>query len=415
MPEQQIIGDSRCSVSHRNPDSDRIGENVREHTRQQSQRPIQILLACSGIGRVSRGYEVSFEQLFDQLQSGDKYIVYLAQGVKPHQDRHRICPLYFTNASLLARCLAKIPTLRNYSAEEISFAFGLIPFLMSHRVDIIMYSQSWLGIGLFHIRRLFGFRYKLLFSNGGPSGPAGYQGRCDFVQQKLPWVYEQARDLGFPEGRMAVVPNGFCLGANAPTNGTERASARQMLGIPQDKRLILSVAALNRYAKRVDYIIREAAPLILDGTHVLLCLGQEDAETEGIRFEFSELFQRDRLWFKSVKPEEMSSYYRAADVFVSASLYEGFGRGIVEALSFGLPCLLHDHPGFRTLAGEHAEYIDMSQAGALTSALRAEARQTRPLVEGTAAHNYVLDRYDWQKVLSQYEEMFQKCLKIERI
>ena len=379
------------------------------------QIPLKILLACSGIGRVSRGFEVSFEQLYDQLRQNGKYTVYLAQGVKSKQDTRRICPLYFSNTSSLAKCLTKIPKLRNYSTEEISFALGLVPFLITHPVDIIMYSQSWLGIALFHIRRLLGFRYKLLFSNGAPFEPQAYQGRCDFVQQKIPWVCDQARDLGFPENRMTIVPNGFYLGENKPTNLDERTACKQMLGIHRDRRVILSVAALNRHHKRIDYLIREATPLLLDGSHILLCLGQEEAETQGLRLEFSGLLERGCLIFKTVKPEEVVSFFRAADIFVSGSLYEGFGRGVVEALSHGLPCLLHNHPGFKTLAGQYARYIDMSETGALAKALREESRRVHTFEDATAISRYVFDRYDWYNVTPQYEALFQKCLETEMI
>jgi glycosyltransferase involved in cell wall biosynthesis len=380
-----------------------------------AQKPVKILLACSGIGRVSRGFEVSFGQLYDQLRQNDKYTVYLAQGAKSKQDPRRICPLYFSNASWVASFLKKLPLFRNYSTEELSYSLGLLPFLLFHRIDVIMYSQSWLGIGLFHIRRWFGFRYKLLFSNGAPFGPQAYQGRCDFVQQKIPWVYDEARDLGFPESRMAVVPNGFHLEGNAPANLNERPASKQLLGIPRDKRVILSVAALNRHHKRIDYLIREATPLLLDGTHILLCLGQEEAETQGLRLEFSGLLQQGCLIFKKVRPEEVAAYYRAANVYVSGSLYEGFGRGVVEALSHGLPCLLHDHPGFKTLAGQYARYIDMSEAGALTKALREESVRVHTFEDATAISRYVFDRYDWHNVTPQYEALFQKCLEMEMI
>ena len=214
---------------------------------------------------------------------------------------------------------------------------------------------------------------------------------------------------------MAVVPNGFHLEGNAPANLNERPASKRSLGLPDAKRVILGVAALNRHHKRIDYLIREATPLLLDGTHILLCLGQEEAETQGLRLEFSGLLQQGCLIFKKVRPEEVAAYYRAADVYVSGSLYEGFGRGVVEALSHGLPCLLHDHPGFKTLAGQYARYIDMSEAGALTKALREESVRVHTFEDATAISRYVIDRYDWHNVTPQYEDLFQKCLETEMI
>jgi len=60
---------------------------------------------------------------------------------------------------------------------------------------------------------------------------------------------------------------------------------------------------------------------------------------------------RDRIEIpdKPVPPEEMASYYKAADIVLIPSHYEGFGIAAVEAMSWGVPVIASDVGGLREI------------------------------------------------------------------
>ena len=59
-----------------------------------------------------------------------------------------------------------------------------------------------------------------------------------------------------------------------------------------------------------------------------------------------------------IAPDELGSLYRAAELFVFPSVFEGFGLPPVEALGFGLPVLTTRCTSLPEVTRGHAEYID---------------------------------------------------------
>jgi glycosyltransferase involved in cell wall biosynthesis len=106
---------------------------------------------------------------------------------------------------------------------------------------------------------------------------------------------------------------------------------------------------------------------------------------------------------------EIADLYGLADVVVSASLTEGFGLGIVEAMCSGLPVLMHDNEHFRWLAGHHSCHVDMEKPGALAERLRqlsADGEGTRRL--GESLREQACQRFDWSNLKKDYIDMYSR-------
>jgi 1,2-diacylglycerol 3-alpha-glucosyltransferase len=207
--------------------------------------------------------------------------------------------------------------------------------------------------------------------------------------------YTRARPLVRPPHEIRLVPH-FC----APVRdvpASERAALRAAVGVATP-RVVLSVGAINRAHKRMDHVIDEVARLGPDWTLVLCGEAHEPDVLEHGRRALGSRFVATRL-----PRDRMAEAYALADVFVLASTQEGFGIAILEAMSAGLPVLLHDRPLFRWILDDPAACVDMTRPGALADAIAALfADPERPRASGERNRARFRSHFTWQAVRSDY-------------
>jgi len=360
---------------------------------------MKIALACSGVGRELRGFEAFTESLYGALRQYAPHIdatLFQGAGLK---NAHRITVPSLGRYDVPARVFG---TQKAYMLETRSFGMALYPLLRRGRYDVVHYSDLLTGSVLFHLRRNFGGRFKLLYCNGAPSPPVHYHHRCDAAQLLTGPHYEEAVAFGIGEERLFLIPYGVDAEMFSPDVSHSRLKIRSELGIPENAKVILTVAALKREHKRVDHLLREIAQL--NNSLWLVAAGQKTEETDSLREE-AERYLPGRWRFLSWPRERMHLLYTAADAFSLGSLTEGFGLVIVEAMLSGLPILVHDAPVFRWIAG-HSDVrcINMAKQGALAMAL------TEILTNGSCSNSRGegLERFSWERLVGQYLKMYQQ-------
>ena len=118
---------------------------------------------------------------------------------------------------------------------------------------------------------------------------------------------------------------------------------------------------------------------------------------------------KDKVFFKGLQ-SKIESIYENADFLIQGSYVEGFPNVVLEALSFGIPCIVFDAPG------GHKELINEAKNAFFIY------DSDKPNLVLQKAVNYswdrneiqkdVFNRFDSNKILNEYEEMFQKILRI---
>lgn len=144
-----------------------------------------------------------------------------------------------------------------------------------------------------------------------------------------------ARGLGLTlplrcyRGEIAVVPNPVDL----PT--ADRAA--------QDRQ-VPALVAVGRLVplKRVELLV-EAVALVNRHRPVTLSVYGEGPERARLQALVEEAGLTDRVHLHGFA-NDLDRVYGAADAFVHAAEYEGFGNVIVEAMAYGLPCVVTDAP-----------------------------------------------------------------------
>lgn len=363
-----------------------------------------IFLVCTGLGRINRGYETFTQECFDTLKEEKDFQMHLYKGEGYTSHRVHALP-HLHRDTVLAKLMAKFIGKDSYFIEQLTYFFFFVFSILKHRPKVIFYSDFILGTFLFRFKTLFGLKYQLLFSNGAPNGPPF--SRCDYVQQLLPSIRNQALRAGEDPEKHFLVPYGLKI--EEDYKSADKVERRRSLGLPTDKTILLSVGAINKHHKRMDYLVKEVARL--DTSYYLVMLGQSGEETEEVRA-LANAQLANRFTIKTVLPEEVAYYYHAADVFVLCSKIEGFGRVYIEALKFGLPVLAHDYDVSRDVLGNFGYYADFTKENGL-SELLASTCQTlleEKLEDKLDRFNFVKKTYSWGHLKNQYISMLKSVL-----
>jgi 1,2-diacylglycerol 3-alpha-glucosyltransferase len=242
-----------------------------------------VFLACPGLGRINRGYETWANGCFQTLRDEPGFDLYLFKGGGPSSQKE-ITVRNLPRSTSLAEFLANIFKKDGYFVEQFTFFFGFLPYLFTKRPDVIFFSDFFLGTFLWNFRekigKRLGLKYKLVFCNGAPNGPPFT--RCDLVQQLLPCFLKQALDAGEPPEKHFLLPLGLEIEADVIYSKEEKLALRKKLGVPVDRKIVLSIGAVQASHKRMDYLIREMTSLP-KGEYFLVILGQFGPESRQIQ------------------------------------------------------------------------------------------------------------------------------------
>jgi len=290
--------------------------------------------------------------------------------------------------------------------EQITFAIALFPFLILKRIDLVHYSDGTVGNVLARLLRLTGSHVRLLLSNGGPYHPKHFRPGV-FIHQVCKAGFDEALKYGVASSRMHLIPYGI-----APEQFQSLQAPdilRHRFGLPQHKFLILSLAALNREHKRLDYLIREVAAL--HDASVFLCMaGEPTSEAPALRELAAELLP-NRHKFITVPRNAVPELLATADLFVLTSLDEGFGMVLLEASAAGVPVICNDSAHFRWVMGDAAIYSGMAAPGALAASIRQIAGEEEVLQRFSALGKArVEDCYSWKVLVPRYLNMYESVL-----
>jgi glycosyltransferase involved in cell wall biosynthesis len=83
------------------------------------------------------------------------------------------------------------------------------------------------------------------------------------------------------------------------------------------------------------------------------------------------------IWLGDVTDEELASLYRGARCLVYASLYEGFGIPVAEALACDCPVVTSRDSAMSELAGDDATYVDPTDVASIAAGIEKALRPGR--------------------------------------
>ena len=198
-------------------------------------------------------------------------------------------------------------------------------------------------------------------------------------------LMDSLAELGADRQRLHVMRNGVDLERFQPV---DRIEARQHLGLPVDRRILLSVGLLIE--RKGHHIAIEALKQLPE--EVLLVIAGSGPERERLQNLARECGVADRVQFAGQVPnDQLKRWYSAADALVLCSSREGWANVLLEAMACGTPAIATDIWGT-------PEVIQRREAGRLMA-----ARTPHALVD--ACRN-LFDDYPVRGAVRQYAEGF---------
>ncbi len=366
----------------------------------------RIAIVSPGIGRVQRGFERLFGDLFRLMR--DEFDVTLLKGGGTREPDEWVPLFIHRNSPIMSAFPAhKLFGRTPYHSECMLYALGMLPWLRAGRFDIVNTIDPPLTRLLYRMRARFGLSFTLLYTEATAMAPSDYP-PADHTQFISKACFDQALAYGHDPGTMTLLPCGIY--PERFETPLDKATLRRAYGIPEDKFVILSVAAINRNQKRTDYLVDEVAAL--EGNWLLLLDGSLDhGDPDLIHYARRKL--GDRVRISQVASDKVAELYKLADVMTHVSMFELFGIAIVEAASTGMPVIIHDGPHFRWLLPNPGSWIDAARPGALTAKLRA-AMSDQATLDAMRVAPLVCERFSWHTLKPDYAALYRHVASLPR-
>lgn len=366
-----------------------------------------IMILCPGAGIDRRGFEMGALHLFDLLKDEAGVDFYLVKSSPAGQPRElRVRSVY--RQSFLARALALVLRRSPYVIQNFSFFLFLIPTLVRRRPRTLYLADPPLYGYLLRYRRLTGASFRMIFHTGGNTIPIRHDHR-DIFQCVIPSTAELALHRGVKPVQIRHLPHVVDAISNSSRSKME---LRKELQIPEGRVVLLSVGAIDRSIKRMDYLVAEVSKLT--EPFYLIVLGQMERETNEIINLAAKLLPAGSYRFDTVTREVLEKYYSAADIFALASPDEGFCRSSVEALAHGMPVLMNDFRNARDVLGPMGYFTDMLVDGNLTKLIQTFLPFHDDIDKVRERSHFVASRYSWQVLKPLFRQMFNDGLGDQR-
>ncbi len=230
-----------------------------------------------------------------------------------------------------------------------------------------------------------------------------------------------------PVHKMEVIGNGVDCARFMPPSAAQRQNARQLLALPADAPVVLSVGSvvprkgMHLLLRAWPEVLRQhpRARLVIAGT-----LGRratfvdKAAALDAYTQEILELIQRlpdpASVVLSGRHVDEVRDYYHAADMFVFASEREGLPNAVIEAMACGLPSVLADYDGFPAddeefgCEGKHFLKCERKEMAIAQQLCRLLGDAALRAAMGRAARGHILATQDLAHVLDHWADMYRR-------
>jgi glycosyltransferase involved in cell wall biosynthesis len=194
-----------------------------------------------------------------------------------------------------------------------------------------------------------------------------------------------------------VIPHGIAAPPAVPDAAVARMRERLAAG---GRPVVLSVATDVPH-KNLAVLLRGLALLAPEERPLLVFagFGTDAGDLPGLVGELG--LAADVRVLGAVAPEDLEALYVQADVLATATLYEGFGLPVLEAMARGVLVACSDLPVLREVAGDDAELLDPHDPASVAAAMRRLLSGNADFERRREAGRDRAARYTWAAAATQ--------------
>ncbi len=218
------------------------------------------------------------------------------------------------------------------------------------------------------------------------------------------------RRLGFPEDRVHVI----YLDVDPLFAPGDPAEAQA--GLAEHYRIrepFLFYVGGSDFRKNLPTLIEAFAAIRKRGYSGKLVLGGETfgwgiPEVVEIRRKVTAFSLEQEVVFPGYIPDaDLPLFYRACDLFVFPSLYEGFGLPVLEAMRCGTPVLCSNRSSLPEVAGDAAAYFDPQDADSLADTFERVWGNPNAREDMSALGLRQAQRFSWKRAAEEVHRLYE--------
>ena len=285
----------------------------------------------------------------------------------------------------------------------------LARFLKSRKFDLIhvhLYpAQLWVCLAI----RLAGVRTPIVTTEHSTSN----RRRTAIFRMIDRWMYRQFAAIAAisdatRDALLAHIGGGIPLIRVVP-NGVDATRFEGSASGPREPKttalVVLSTGTLTRVKDQATLI--RAIAQVAGATLVLAGDGPMRSELEALA---SQLGVRSRVGFLGAR-HDIPELIADADLYVQASLWEGFCLAVVEAMCGGLPCVVSRNSGLQEIVGQAGLYFEPGDADELASLIRILSADPARRMAMAARSVEQASRFSLKACCAAYEDFYGEVIQ----
>jgi glycosyltransferase involved in cell wall biosynthesis len=217
--------------------------------------------------------------------------------------------------------------------------------------------------------------------------------------------------IGVPSAKIDVVPEGHGVGAR--TIPVSETKLRDWLGASK-RPIVLSVSALRPH-KNLIRLISAVAAISPERRPLLVVPGYRTEHERDLRAHAERLGLADDVRLLGwITEERLEGLYAAATCLVCASLHEGFGLPVLEAMARGVPVACSDRGALAEVAGSAALMFDPTSVESISAAIETLLGDPEERERLRRAGRERCKQYTWARAAAETIESYRRALDHRR-